>query len=132
MTRLRFPAPVQRYFDNVLPGGEPTVYAAQLAQEGEFLLRPPNLWRPFTATHRLTMAPVGFVWNARIRVIPGVAVHVRDALSYGVGSIHAKVFGVFTLASMHGTSELALGSLQRYLAEAPWCPPALLPSNGAD
>lgn len=126
------PVPVQRYFDLVLQHGGWRVRSAQLTQEGEFLLRPPNLWRPFAAMHRLTIAPAGFVWEARIRVLPGVAVHVRDAFINGIGSVDAKLFGVFNLSSMKGTPEVAVGSLQRYLAESPWCPAALLSSNDVD
>jgi hypothetical protein len=50
------PAPVQRCFDVVLQHGGWRMRSAQLTQEGEFLLRPPNLWRPFTAMHRVTIA----------------------------------------------------------------------------
>jgi hypothetical protein len=124
------PAPVQRYFAVVLRRERWATRSARVAQAGEFLLRPPSLWRPFTAIHRLTVAPAGFVWKARIHVMPGVAVHVRDAFMDGIGSVEAKLFNLLTLTSMQGTPEVALGSLQRYLAEAPWCPAALLPTNG--
>jgi hypothetical protein len=126
------PEPVQRYLDAVLQHGACGTRSARLGQEGEFLIRPPSLWRPFTATHLLTIAPAGFVWQARIRMLPGVTIHVRDAFVNGIGSVEAKLFDVFTLASVQGTPDVAIGSLQRYLAEAAWCPPALLPSNGVE
>lgn len=124
------PAPVQRYLDTALGCRMQHVRLAEIGQTGEFLLRAPGLWRPFTATHRLTVAPPGFVWDADIRVLPGIGVHVRDSFVNGVGAVHARLLGVFTLSSMQGTPDLAAGSLQRYLAEAAWCPPALLPGNG--
>jgi hypothetical protein len=127
---LALPAPVQRYFDVALQHGAWGTRSAELTQAGDFLLQPPSLWRPFTATQSLKIAPPGFIWDASVRVLPGVAIHVRDAFINGVGSIEAKLLGRFTLASVQGTPAVALGSLQRYLAEAPWCPAALLPNNG--
>jgi hypothetical protein len=126
------PAVVSRYFDAARVHGRPRVRAALLQQEGDFLVRPPRGWRPFTATHHFVVQPAEFVWEARIRAFPGIDIHVRDSLLNGIGSMRASLFGVFTLVSLEGTPEMAAGSLQRYLAEAPWCPAALLPSNGVE
>jgi len=128
---VELPTSVQRYFDIALPRGSTNVHSAELLQEGEFLLRPRAFWRPFTATHRLTMAPPRFTWDARIRVMPGISVRVHDAFINGIGSMRATL-GLFTLVSMTGTPEITVGALQRYLAEAAWCPPALLPDNGVE
>lgn len=125
------PAPVQRYFRAALREGQPMVRRARIAQRGEFLLRPtPDGWRPFTATHHAAAGPPGFVWDARIRMAPGVAVLVRDALIDGTGSMRASVGGLITLTAVEGTPGMAAGALHRYLAEAAWFPTALLPSRG--
>jgi hypothetical protein len=109
------------------------VRAARLTQEGTFLLRPgDDGWRPFTATQHFACGPeaAGFVWDAAIRVAPGVPARVRDAFLGGEGLMQARLLAVVPLAEVHGTPEIAAGALHRYLAEAVWCPTALLPSQG--
>ena len=125
------PAPVVRYFREVLRDGQPFVRRVHFNQTGEFLVRPtPDGWRPFTATEHCTALPAGFVWDARIRMAPGLAVRVRDASIGGAGSMRASVLGLFTMLNVEGTPDIAAGALHRYLAEATWFPTALLPSQG--
>jgi hypothetical protein len=125
------PLPVQRYLRAALGVKPITVRLARIEQVGEFLLRPaPNGWRRFTAIHRAVTAPAGFVWDANIRMAPGVTVRVRDAFVDGVGSMHASIAGLRRVAHAAGTPEMATGALLRYLAEAVWFPTALLPSAG--
>jgi hypothetical protein len=121
--------PVARYFRAVLRDGQPIIRHAWLTQHGEFLVRAePPMWRPFSATEAMTVG--GFVWDARIRVLPGVAIHVCDSFIAGTGSIRASAIGVFPLMHVEGTPEIAAGALLRYLGEAVWMPTALLPSQG--
>jgi hypothetical protein len=125
------PAPVAGYFRAVLREGQPLVRHATITQDGTFLLRPTaDGWRPFTATQHIGTAPQGFVWDARIRMMPGVAVRVRDGFVEGAGSMHASIMGVIPLVAVDGTPEIAQGALMRYLAEAAWVPTALLPASG--
>jgi hypothetical protein len=129
------PAPAQRYFRTALREGQPVPHQARFCQKGQFLLRPgQDGWRPFTATQHISCrhdrGTVGFVWDARIAVAPGLTVRVRDAFVDGVGFMQASMLGLIPLASVTGTPEIAAGALHRYLAEAAWCPTALLPSQG--
>jgi hypothetical protein len=125
------PDPVARYFRAVLRQGQPVIRSASLTQTGEFLLRPTSDgWRHFTATQHFAAGPPGFVWDARIRAAPVFDIRVRDAFVEGGGSMRASVFGLFTMADVHGTPAIATGALHRYLAEAVWFPTALLPSQG--
>jgi hypothetical protein len=127
------PAPVARYFRAVLPDARVTIVYARLEQRGEFLVRPgPGGWRPFTAVEHFTSRPAGFVWDATIRMAPGVPVFVRDGFVGGRGSMTVSVLGLRRLVSVEGTPAIASGALQRYLAEAVWLPTALLPSAGVD
>jgi hypothetical protein len=125
------PDPVQRYFRAVLREGQPIVTRARLTWEGEFLMRETeDGWRPFTATqHYVTRRP-GFLWDARIQMAPGLAVHVYDAYIAGAGMLHGEVLGLVQVVHLGGTSEMAEGELLRYLAEAVWYPTALLPGQG--
>ncbi len=125
------PAPVIRYFRAVLRDGQPLVRHARARQRGEFLVRPAeNRWAPFEATQEVSTQPAGFVWNARMRMAPGLAVRVCDGFVDGSGSMSASLMGLVRLVHVEGTPEIAAGALHRYLAEAAWFRTALLPSAG--
>jgi hypothetical protein len=59
-----------------------------------------------------------------------LGVHVHDAYVAGEGILHPAVLGVFSLADLRGSGDVAQGELMRYFAEAAWYPTALLPSQG--
>jgi hypothetical protein len=125
------PPPVARYLRAVLPARPGGVRFARVEQRGEFLARPgPNGWRPFTAVEHFSARPAGFVWDARVRMAPGMTVRVRDSFVGGRGSMVASVMGVYPVVSVEGTPEIAAAALQRFLAEAVWIPTALLPGDG--
>ncbi|MBL8345179.1 MAG: hypothetical protein JNN03_07040, partial [Rubrivivax sp.] len=125
------PAPVQRYFRTVLTAGQPIVAAATIEHTGEFNMgEARDNWKPFTSRQRIVTARPGFVWDARIAFVPGLAVRVHDAYVAGAGRLHAAVAGLFTVADLQGTPDLAEGELMRFFAEAAWVPTALLPSQG--
>lgn len=125
------PAPVQRYFRAVLRHGQPLIARARLTQRGEFLLQEAeDGWRPFTATQTVYTRPPGFLWDARIRAAPGVAVHVHDGYIAGEGVLQGALLGLLPVLDRSGTPETAQGELLRYLAEGVWIPTALLPSQG--
>lgn len=125
------PAPVQRYFRNVLKEGQPLVAAVSIEHAGTFNMgETTEQWKPFTSTQRVVIRHPGFVWDARIRMAPGMTAHVHDAYIAGEGVLTAKLFGLLTVMKQPGTPELAHGELMRYFAEAAWYPTALLPSQG--
>src|ERR1051325_9460462 len=124
------PAPVARYFRAALRDGQPLIRRARLHQRGQFLRPAANGWRPFTATETFVTEPPGFIWDARIRMAPGLPIRARDCFVGGRGSMHARLLGVWPLASVENTPDIAAGALHRYLAEAVWLPTALLPLQG--
>ena len=125
------PATVQRYFRTVLREGQPLVQAVSVEQEGTFNMnQSAEKWRSFTASQRVITKRPGFVWDARIAMLPGVSVCVHDAYVAGEGILHAALFGLISLAEMRGTPDVAQGELMRFFAEAAWYPTALLPSQG--
>ena len=89
-----------------------------------------NGWGPFTATQDFRVKPAGFVWDARISMMAGIAVRVRDGFAGGRGAMHGAALGLITVVHQEGTGEIAVASLMRYLAEACWFPTALLPASG--
>jgi hypothetical protein len=125
------PAPVQRFFRAVLKDGQAVVVAVSLSQKGQFnMSETETKWSPFTATQVVTIQRPGFDWDARIQMAPGMSAFVHDAYLLGEGSLHASLLGLFTVADVRGTPEVAQGELLRFFAEATWYPTALLPSQG--
>jgi hypothetical protein len=125
------PAPVQRYFGAALTDGQPIVTAATIEMRGSFNLSTTGeQWRPFTSRQRVGTRCPGFVWDARISMLPGLAVHVVDSYVAGNGLLKASILGLFNVADMQGKGEIARGEFMRYFAEAAWYPTALLPSQG--
>lgn len=125
------PSPVQRYFRAVLKDGQAIVTAARVEHRGSFnMSESGEQWKAFTSTQRVVTRRPGFVWDARIAMLPGLAVHVHDAYLAGDGLLHAAIAGLVTMADLRGGGDLAQGELMRYFAEAAWYPTALLPSQG--
>jgi hypothetical protein len=127
------PAPVQRYFRAVLKDGQPVVTSVTVRHTGTFnvtALGSRALWMPFTSEQRVVTRRPGFVWNARMALVPGIAVLVHDAYAAGVGTLHPAVMGLFSLTHQHGTGDVARGELMRFMLESAWYPTALLPSQG--
>ena len=125
------PAPVQRYFRTVLKDGQRVVTAITAELSGSFNLSPTGeQWKPFSSQQRVVTRRPGFVWNGHVAMLPGVAVHVHDAYTAGIGILKPSVAGLYALADVRGDGEIARGELMRYFAEAAWYPTALLPSQG--
>jgi len=126
------PAPVQRYLRTALRDGAPVVAAATIEHRGTFNMSDAGeRWVPFTSTQRVVTRRPGFVWDARVEMAPGVPVHVHDAYVAGTGIVHPSIAGVFALANLRDTRDVALGELMRFAAETAWYPTALLPGQGA-
>jgi hypothetical protein len=125
------PTPVQRYFRAVLKDGQPIIATATLELAGNFNMSPTGeQWKPFTSTQHVVTARPGFLWDARIAMLPGLPVRVIDSYITGEGLLHAALLGLFEVAHVHGRGEIARGELMRFFAEMPWYPTALLPSQG--
>jgi hypothetical protein len=127
------PPPVVRYFHHVLRDGQPLIRRVRIAHEGSFNASSgAEKWAPFRSVETFTVNPPGFVWDARIRMMPLVPALVRDAYVAGRGQMRARLLNLIPLAEAGATPQMAAGALQRYLAEAPWFPTALLPVSGVE
>jgi hypothetical protein len=125
------PEPVRRYFRAALTDGQPIVTAVSIRQAGTFnMSETGQQWQPFTASQRVIARRPGFVWDARISMLPGVPVHVHDAYVTGAGALHGAVLGLIPVVTLEDSPGLARGELMRFLAECAWYPTALLPSQG--
>jgi hypothetical protein len=128
----RLPAPVRRYFEKVLRPGQVMIRRAHHTQEGEFRRGgDKGAWARLSARQTSVVHSPGFVWDARIAVVPALLpVQVRDLYSGGKAEMSAKILGLVTMAHAEDAPELASAALQRHLGEAMWFPTALLPSQG--
>lgn len=124
------PPPVRRYLSFAIHDGQLLAAMVTLEQSGEILL--PGGWRRFTAASHVRVNPPGFLWDARVRLLPGVSAWVRDGYLGGSGSMEVALGGWLPLISAPPSAEITVAALQRYLAEGPWAPQLLLPSAGVE
>ena len=127
------PPVVRRYLSQALNPNQPLVRRLYLEQTGTFNRSSTPMaeqWEPFTARQRIATKRPGFVWDAAIRVSPGITVRVVDAYVAGVGSLQPSLFGLMDIGGNQGNADIARGELIRYFAEAVWYPSVLLPSQG--
>jgi hypothetical protein len=123
------PPPVQRYFRVVLREGQPLITGARFTHVGTFNMgeTEPN-WRAFSSSQVVTTRRPGFVWDGRLRMVPGLNAFVHDAYVAGDGLLHATLLGVVTVADIRGTSgwapELRDGMRIPIDAEGAWLLPA--------
>lgn len=118
---------------SALRDGAPIIAAATVQHSGMFNLSDSGgeQWKPFTSTQRVVTRRRGFVWDGRVQMLPGLALHVHDAYVAGEGLLHPAIAGLFTLADLRDSGgDVARGELMRFFAEAAWYPTALLPSQG--
>lgn len=127
------PAPVQRYFQTALADGQPLVRSARVRHSGSFNMgQVDDNWQPFKSDQMVVANPRGFIWDASIRMVPGIQVSVVDAYVAGRGVLEAKLFGLITVMKQPESPQLNQGELLRFFAEAAWYPTALLPSQGVE
>ena len=124
------PAPVARYLQRAVPACRAAISGVTLRQHGQLRTSvETERWMTFTASHAAKVGEPGFIWDAQIKVMPFLHIHVVDALRHGVASGRVRLMSVLRVAGETGTPELNSGALHRYLAEAVWYPAALLPSD---
>jgi hypothetical protein len=68
-----------------------------------------------------TVAKPGFVWNARMWLVPLVWIEACDCLLSNRGEMLVKLYSLFTIADASG-AEIDQGSRLRWLAECVWFP----------
>ena len=125
--RVGLPSAVARYLRFALSSERRVIRTARFRQSGVMRASEHAAWRSFTAVETISTDPIGFTWDAWMRLGALLAVRIRDSYADGEGRSEAKLAGLVTVAKRRGTTEMASASLMRYAAEAPWFPTALLP-----
>jgi len=117
------PEPVRRYLRFAIPSNAPAIRSVHLRQDGDFRPTPGPRWFPIQGEQHFTLDPPGFIWQARIRMLPLLWIEARDSLTSGRGNMLIKFNSIFTLANVRGP-EISQGAQARWLAEAVWFPVA--------
>ncbi|WP_156929202.1 DUF6544 family protein [Marichromatium purpuratum] len=127
------PEPVQAYFNAVLSSCQPLVATAEIAQEGKVDLgRARTRWIPFRARQHVFLSRPGWLWDARLRWLPGLGLFAHQGLLAGIGVARYKLFGLIPVVRSREEAAGASSELTRFLAEAVWYPTRLLPSQGVN
>lgn len=125
------PEVVQRYLRHALVDGQRRIRVTRLRQRGilRTSTRSPR-WLSFDAEQVIAPLARGFLWVARVRLLPWISLQIRDCFMDGRGVGEIRLFSSLRIAADHGCPQLDEADLHRYLAEAVWSPTALLPSSG--
>lgn len=126
---VELPPPVARYLRFARATDRHRWQQARVTWTGELRMRPDAQWVPFSATQHFSIYPPGFIWDARVRMMPLVSVRVRDGYRAGQGTMLGRVAAVIPVVDEGGTPEMAQSALARWLGEAVWFPSALLPGG---
>ena len=117
------PEPAQRYLRHAIAPGTPLHPAVRLWMDGAMTPSPGGPPTALTAVE--TLAPRrGFVWSARARM-RGLPVHVRDHYVDADGRVAVLALGMVPVPMPSGP-DVARSARGRLIAEAVWCPTALV------
>jgi hypothetical protein len=117
------PEPAQRYLRHAVAFGTPLYPSVRAWMDGTMTPQPGGTPVALTATESL--APrTGFVWTAHARM-NGLPTRVRDHYFHHTGEVNVVVLGVVPIPMPTG-DDVARSSRHRLVAEAVWCPTALI------
>lgn len=119
------PNPILRFAERNILARSDTPGRVRFSQKGTMRLKPDASWKPFTAEQWVSEEKVAFCWHARVKLAPLLTAVVEDAFQDGHGRLDVKLWGALRVAHEEGPL-VDRGEIQRYLAELPWNPNALV------
>jgi uncharacterized protein DUF6544 len=119
------PAPVRRHLEYAITATAPAIRTARLRHTGTFRTGPDQGWSPIEGEQYFSVANPGFVWFARMRLMPLLWIQARDRLLSGRGNMLVKPMSAFAIADASGP-EIDQGAMLRWLAESVWFPYAFV------
>lgn len=118
------PEPTRRYLLHAIAPGTPLASAVRLEMTGTMRPSPEGPAVDLRADE--VLAPRrGFIWTAQARM-GGVPVRVRDHYYRGKGGVGVTLLGLVPLPTSGDADDVARSSHGRLVAEAVWCPIALV------
>ena len=121
--RHLLPTAARRWLKHSLPPETSAPARIRIAQQGELETR--GKWTRFTAEGVYEISNLGFVWSARLRVLPGIWITAVDGHNAGRGWGGAKLLGIISMGRRTGP-EVLKTQVVRNLGELPWLPPLAL------
>lgn len=119
----KLPAPVQRYFKNVLKEGQPYINYVRLKHGGQFKTNIHKAWKDINGEEYFTTNTPGFIWKGTTRLFSAIDKYVNKN-----GELKVLLLSHLPFLSFHG-EEYNKGELIRWLSESVWFPTNLLPSE---
>lgn len=117
------PEPAQRYLRHAIAPGTPLSPSVRLWMDGTMTPTPDGPSTDLTAVEAL--APHhGFIWTAKARM-NGLPVRVRDHYFDGDGGVDVVALGLLPIP-LGGGPDVVRSARGRLVAEAVWCPTALV------
>lgn len=116
------------YYHKSVPKTAGGTRGTVITQEGVIRLSPKKKWMKFKATQRISAKRVEFSWQAKFKMASIFPGSVVDAYIDGAGRLDAKILGFIPVAHARGDN-VDQSEIQRYLAEIPWCPAAIVENS---
>jgi len=121
----RLPNPVRGFALRADANPADLARAVQFTQEAEMQLKPYGPWLLLEAEQTVATSAPGFLWQARRMLGPVPKLQVIDGFIAGRGQLRVRLLGLLRVA--HGSGPAVdRAEMQRYLAELPWAPDAIL------
>lgn len=117
------PAPVQRYFKNVLSEHQPYINSARLKHNGQFKTGVDKNWCDIKGEQYFTTEIPSFIWKGKIGIMSA-----KDMYLEGKGKLIVTLFYLFNIVKKEG-GNFNQGELLRWLGESVWFPTNLLPND---
>lgn len=122
------PAAVQNWLMTSGAVGKPIPKTVWLRQNFMMKLKPEQEnWYNAVAEQYFTTENPAFVWTVNLNMMPFLKIKGRDKFVDGKGEMHMKMNAIINLGKETG-EKMDEGTLQRYLGEMVWFPPAVLKS----
>ena len=121
----RIPRRIAEFVERNVAGDPSRSERIVIHQTGTMRLQPGAKWRPFSAEQWSAVSTIAFCWHARVKMAPLVTAVVEDAFEDGRGRLDVRVWGKLPIAHGEGP-DIDRGEVQRYLAELPWNPAAMV------
>jgi len=121
------PPSVQKWLAQSQVIGKEKIRTVRSRQNVSMRLKEEGTWMPAEAEQYFTIDEPGFIWKAKVKMVPLLYFAGRDMYNKGKGHMLIKVLSLVKVADAEG-KEIDQGAMLRYLAETVWFPTAALSS----
>ncbi len=119
------PPPVARWLTAAGVVGKEKIYTVRLKQKGLMRQSAEKGWMKTQAVQYFSTEKPGFIWIARVDMMPLLTLAGRDKYADGKGNMLIKALGLLPVVDAAGP-EIDQGTMLRYLGEMIWFPSAAL------